>query len=259
MMKKRKKKRRKAGKRLWSRRMRRRALVLACVLAFTGLVATWVFHHRVGREFQVLRESVPTRYMARPLVLRPGLELDASQLEGHLVRLRYEPTNRSLPRAGEFRLRGRDLRIGRRAVRLGDYFDPGGFIQVRFDRRGSISRIRDADGENVPSVLLDPEWIGRPSAVAHGDRIEIPLEQIPEHLIKALLTVEDRRFFEHGALDPRRIAGAIVSNVRSGELAEGGSTLTQQLARTLFSVHRQDMDPEDTRGGDCLFVGGSLY
>jgi 1A family penicillin-binding protein len=62
-------------------------------------------------------------------------------------------------------------------------------------------------------------------------RIEVPLNHISPNLIKAVLSVEDQRFYEHSGIDFIRIAAAAVKNVQLGRRAEGGSTITQQLAR----------------------------
>ena len=62
-------------------------------------------------------------------------------------------------------------------------------------------------------------------------RIPVSIDRVSPLLVEAILAVEDQRFFEHGGLDVVRIAGAFVENVRTGRTAQGGSTLTQQLAR----------------------------
>ncbi|MET0212926.1 MAG: biosynthetic peptidoglycan transglycosylase, partial [Vicinamibacterales bacterium] len=62
-------------------------------------------------------------------------------------------------------------------------------------------------------------------------RIEIPLSRMSPHLIDAILAVEDQRFFEHGGVDVIRVAGAAWGNVRNGWGTQGGSTITQQVAR----------------------------
>jgi 1A family penicillin-binding protein len=62
-------------------------------------------------------------------------------------------------------------------------------------------------------------------------RIDVPLDRVSPHMIDALLAVEDRRFYQHHGLDPIRIVKAAVRNWRAGRIREGGSTLTQQLAR----------------------------
>ncbi|MBY0495825.1 MAG: PBP1A family penicillin-binding protein [Cyanobacteria bacterium] len=67
--------------------------------------------------------------------------------------------------------------------------------------------------------------------IAREHRIEVPLAEISPNLIKAVIAVEDRRFFEHDGFDPIRIVGAALAVVREREAVQGGSTITQQLAR----------------------------
>jgi penicillin-binding protein 1A len=62
-------------------------------------------------------------------------------------------------------------------------------------------------------------------------RVDVPLDRVSPHMIQALLAVEDRRFFSHNGLDPLRIVKAAWRNWRRGRIVEGGSTITQQLAR----------------------------
>jgi penicillin-binding protein 1B len=65
-------------------------------------------------------------------------------------------------------------------------------------------------------------------------RIPVARRQVPDHLIEAILAVEDQRYLGHHGLDFRRIAGALLANVRARRIVQGGSTLTQQLAKNLF-------------------------
>jgi 1A family penicillin-binding protein len=69
-------------------------------------------------------------------------------------------------------------------------------------------------------------------------RIAVPLDRVSHTMIDALLAVEDRRFFSHHGMDPVRIAGAAWRNIRAGRIVEGGSTITQQLARASLSSER---------------------
>jgi len=68
--------------------------------------------------------------------------------------------------------------------------------------------------------------------ILHNDAIT--LEEIPDYLIKATLATEDRRFFDHFGIDVLGTARAFMENVRAGETVQGGSTITQQLAKNLF-------------------------
>jgi penicillin-binding protein 1A len=65
-------------------------------------------------------------------------------------------------------------------------------------------------------------------------REQLKVEQIPDNLKKAFIASEDRRFKEHNGVDPQGIVRAVLNNLRSQNLVEGGSTITQQLARILF-------------------------
>ncbi|MEC8463319.1 MAG: PBP1A family penicillin-binding protein [Pseudomonadota bacterium] len=60
------------------------------------------------------------------------------------------------------------------------------------------------------------------------------LADLPPHLVQAIIATEDRRFFDHSGLDPAAMLRATIANVRAGRLRQGGSTLTQQLAKNLF-------------------------
>ncbi len=65
-------------------------------------------------------------------------------------------------------------------------------------------------------------------------RFEVALADVSPHLIDALIAIEDQRFRTHQGVDVVRIAGAMLANVKEGRLAQGGSTITQQLARQSF-------------------------
>ncbi|HSL21992.1 MAG TPA: PBP1A family penicillin-binding protein [Vicinamibacterales bacterium] len=70
-------------------------------------------------------------------------------------------------------------------------------------------------------------------------RIDVPLERVSPYLVDAVLAAEDRRFLKHHGLDPLRIAAAAWRNYRAGRIAQGGSTITQQLARVLYLGHER--------------------
>jgi len=73
-------------------------------------------------------------------------------------------------------------------------------------------------------------------------RILIPLPQIPQPLRDAVVSVEDARFYSHWGVDPMGIARAVYQNFRRGRIVEGGSTITQQLAKVLFLTPDKSLD-----------------
>ena len=65
----------------------------------------------------------------------------------------------------------------------------------------------------------------------------LSLQEVPATLVWAVLATEDRRFYDHGGIDPRGLARATLVNLRAGAIRQGGSTITQQLAKNLFLTH----------------------
>ncbi|MEA3246503.1 MAG: transglycosylase domain-containing protein [Gemmatimonadota bacterium] len=93
----------------------------------------------------------------------------------------------------------------------------------------------DGDGEDGASDSGSAAvMIGSLDPALNEERVPVTLRDVPQHLVDAVLAVEDQRFFQHHGLDPRRIAGAMFANVRARGIAEGGSTITQQLAKNLY-------------------------
>ena len=66
------------------------------------------------------------------------------------------------------------------------------------------------------------------------NRTIIPLRQVPKHVQEAVIAIEDQRFYEHDGVDVRAILRAIVTNAASGEIREGGSTITQQYVKNIL-------------------------
>lgn len=86
----------------------------------------------------------------------------------------------------------------------------------------------------VPSVVLDRD--GNEIGVFRGfDRsVEFDKSDLPQHLIDAVISIEDRRFFEHRGVDLEGIARAARTNAEVGEIAQGGSTITQQYIKNVY-------------------------
>ncbi len=88
---------------------------------------------------------------------------------------------------------------------------------------------------NRPPSLVILDRTGEELASRGADYGEtVGIDELPPHLIDAVLATEDRRFYSHGGIDPRGLARAMVVNIRSGAIVQGGSTITQQLAKNAF-------------------------
>jgi penicillin-binding protein 1A len=93
-------------------------------------------------------------------------------------------------------------------------------IQLRHKQSAPLVRILARDG----SLL----------AQRGGEGSYVPIDFLPPHLIDAVVATEDRRFFEHWGVDLAGVARALITNLRLGRLVQGGSTISQQLAKNLF-------------------------
>ncbi|MGH9279150.1 MAG: transglycosylase domain-containing protein, partial [Acidimicrobiales bacterium] len=74
------------------------------------------------------------------------------------------------------------------------------------------------------------------------NRLPVALDQVPPHVVQAVLDAEDDRFWDHGPLDLRAMTRALVENVETGGISQGGSTITQQLVKTAILTPRQDIN-----------------
>ncbi len=70
----------------------------------------------------------------------------------------------------------------------------------------------------------------------------IPLSEFPDHLLKAVFATEDRRFYDHFGIDPVGLVRALSVNARASGVVQGGSTLTQQLAKNIFLTNERSLD-----------------
>lgn len=86
----------------------------------------------------------------------------------------------------------------------------------------------------------------------------VPIDELPDHLIKAVLATEDRRFFEHFGIDFLGLARAMSENAKAGSVVQGGSTLTQQLAKNLFLTNERSIERKIKEAYLALWLEANL-
>lgn len=92
----------------------------------------------------------------------------------------------------------------------------------------------DLDSYSVTSVILDKDGNQISNLHAEENRVPVEYDQISPNAVNALIAIEDQRFRSHNGVDPIRIAGAMVANLKAGHIVQGGSTITQQLVGLAF-------------------------
>jgi penicillin-binding protein 1B len=91
-------------------------------------------------------------------------------------------------------------------------------------------------------VRLDPALIASIYPTHNEDRVLLRREQLPPLLVKTLLAVEDRKFYQHHGVDPRGILRAAYENLRAGRTVQGASTLTQQLVKNFYLTQERTLE-----------------
>ncbi|MCJ8517338.1 penicillin-binding protein [Rhizobium tarimense] len=92
--------------------------------------------------------------------------------------------------------------------------------------------------------------------IIHED--SVPIDQLPDHLIKAVLATEDRRFFDHFGIDFLGLVRAMNENAKAGGVVQGGSTLTQQLAKNLFLTNERSFERKIKEAFLALWLEANL-
>lgn len=96
----------------------------------------------------------------------------------------------------------------------------------------SIAELKEYRPTNGTRVYADDDTLIGEFKVERG--IHVPLEKIPKHLINAVIATEDSRFWQHNGIDYIGIGRALITNIMHARIKEGGSTITQQLAKITF-------------------------
>jgi len=89
-------------------------------------------------------------------------------------------------------------------------------------------------------------------------RDSVPVDQMPDHVIKAVLATEDRRFFEHYGIDVLGLIRAMTENVRANSVVQGGSSITQQLAKNLFLSNERTLERKIKEAFLALWLEANL-
>ncbi len=211
----------------------RRWTVRLTVVAVAALGAYLLYLDRVvTTKFEGKRWSIPSRVYARALELYPGRALDAAALQRELDLIGYRPSWEG-DEPGSYLRRGERFTVTTRRFHHWDGEEPARRLEIAFDGP-RLAALRDGEGRALALARLEPAQIGMIYPAHREDRLLVRLEELPPHLIDALVTTEDRNFFHHFGIDPRGIARALLANLEAGGVVQGGSTLTQQLVKNFY-------------------------
>ena len=171
-----------------------------------------------------------TQIFSAPAQISPGQAWGPDELTTYLQRVGYRPEADELA-LGQYTAEGNAVDI--RPSKL-SYFGGSNALAVQFSGR-TIRSIRPLGGGAEMSIAeIEPELITNLFDSAREKRRFVRYDDLPPTLINAILSAEDKRFFEHPGFDFIRIFGAAWNDLRHGTHLQGASTITMQVARTFF-------------------------
>ncbi|MCP1674946.1 penicillin-binding protein 1B [Natronocella acetinitrilica] len=225
-----------------ARKSRLRRIIPPVLLGLVILTAGWLVSvdRAVQSRFEGVQWTIPATVYARPLELHAGLQLTRPQVLLELDAMGYHESA-SLERPGTWRPANGAVELFSRRFAYWDGDESARRLRLEFGD-GRISRVRDVDsGAEVALARLDPARIGSILPSHREDRLLVRLGDVPPTLIAGLIVVEDRGFFSHLGLSPSGIARAALANLRARRVVQGGSTLTQQLAKNFYLSRDQTL------------------
>ncbi len=206
-------------------------LVLVPVLS---LVYCWHLSGHIEKHFSGRKWEIPSTVYSDTTLLFPGKKINPLALKEKLKDLGYLEKQDRPEKKGEFRLLDVGMEIYFRDVNLPDHAFKGVLARVFF-KKNRIREIRAVDADTpLASAELGPEILMRFLGEKRELRRPVAFQSIPSHLIHAVVAAEDPRFYRHFGIDPLLVLRAFYTNIRSGAIREGGSTITQQLAKNYF-------------------------
>ena len=202
---------------------------LVTIAAFIFLAAVVaVIDYRVTSKLDGVLWTVPAKLYSRPMELAEGLKINKDNLIRELEMLSYEEVSNP-KNPGQFYLSNNDLKIFLRG-----YQDQrSGIFDITFEK-SQIKGINNQLGISEDLVKLEPLVIGGMYPAHMEDRVLLNWPEVPQVLIDTILAVEDQNFFNHYGVSLKSISRAFLKNIQAGEVEQGGSTITQQLAKSLF-------------------------
>ncbi|HLM23486.1 MAG TPA: PBP1A family penicillin-binding protein [Pyrinomonadaceae bacterium] len=207
-------------------------LIIASAIGADVLVRSYTYYSQIidARLASGYLTSRPGLYAA-PRVLQAGQKLSREKLIAVLRRAGYVESKASDVWSGSFTVEGLDIEIrpGRKQPQA---------VRVIFTG-DEIAEVR-GDGILLESFALEPEILSNDLSSKGGKHEVLSYNEIPVVMVRAILAIEDRRFFEHPGVDLGGVTRALLRNAGDERLGQGGSTITQQLVKNTY------LSPEKT-------------
>jgi penicillin-binding protein 1B len=204
------------------------------VIAVSVLLYCWHLSSQIDKRFSGRRWSIPSRVFSDTTILYPGQHIDRAFFHDKLNRLGYWEVPNEPKRKGEMGTSASLVQLFLHDLKVPSRSREGFPVQIRFQENRIESIVNVNTGEPIRILEMEPEEVALFFGSERERRQLISIGQVPRDVIYAVLAAEDKRFYEHRGLDPWGILRALYTNLHQAAIRQGGSTITQQLAKNYF-------------------------
>ncbi|MGV8056995.1 MAG: transglycosylase domain-containing protein [Smithellaceae bacterium] len=221
--------------------IRRYFLLLAALAVLAALSHVGYLYFTIGREIAESSGESPSIFYGGPTEIRKGTHLGNLRFTERLQRLSYKKVTGKPSAAGNYSTGQANIRIFLRNKGIEKISPENSPVDIGISDGRVVSLVSPA-GKQLDSIYLEPEEIGRIMGPKMESRRPVILSAISPYLQKAVIASEDGRFYSHIGIDVLAIGRALFTNIKERRFVQGGSTITQQLAKNLF------LSPQKTIG-----------
>ena len=209
---------------------------LLLIIIIVGMVVLAMYLIKQDRvitaKFEGKRWNIPAKVYSQPLELYQGATLTTKNLDSWLEMLNYKSSS-NYDRTGTYNKSSGQYVIHTRGFQYSaSDVDPEQVIKIKI-QDSKITSIQSTQPSDTGIVRIEPVTIGGIYPDNNEDRIVLPISEIPQPLIDALISTEDRGFYQHKGVSLKGIGRAFYNNLQGGSM-QGGSTITQQLVKNFY-------------------------
>lgn len=209
-------------------------LLVAVVVMISSAAYMAYLSIMIDKRFSSRRWLVPSTVYSDVTILYPGQKLNMALFNKKLKNLGYKTVPFDPEDKGQMSISGNTIDIFLHDLNYLSREREGFPVRIVLEEKVITSIARKDNKENILILELEPEEIMLFFGADREQRQLVSISQVPQDLIYAILAAEDNRFYQHKGVDPKGIARAIYTNLRHGAIRQGGSTITQQLAKNYF-------------------------
>jgi penicillin-binding protein 1B len=209
--------------------------ILKVIIGIFLIIGAFLILFFLYSDFHVRRQLALGAYeevaaiYSEPLFVLEGQRIKPEIFSAQLLRRRYQQRDNAL-NPGEFSVEGDSLfKIVTRPFTAPDGTHNASQVFAYDSLRGQL-----VSSSQARHMTIEPQVIAPLSSDEVKASRFTALNHMPDHVLKAVLAIEDERFYSHLGIDPQGIARAMYENVKARRIIQGGSTITQQLAKNLF-------------------------